>query len=191
MLFYVLGMLMDNLNIGQRLKTARQSRNMTLDVLAEVTGVSKPMLGQIERGQSSPTVTTLWKIATGMKIPFSSFLKEQEAEYTIVDFQEQNMVLEENGTMRVYTLFAFDPIRSYESFYIEFDAGCKHHSDKHNDGVEEYIFVIRGNLDIVLNGTKITLKEKQAIRFEANVSHSYLNPYEDICSVYNLIFYQN
>lgn len=182
---------MDNLNIGQRLKTARQSRNMTLDVLAEVTGVSKPMLGQIERGQSSPTVTTLWKIATGMKIPFSSFLQEQEAEYTIVDFQEQNMVLEENGTMRVYTLFAFDPIRSYESFYIEFDAGCQHHSDKHNDGVEEYIFVIRGNLDIVLNGTKITLKEKQAIRFEANVSHSYLNPYEDICSVYNLIFYQN
>lgn len=191
MLFYVLEMLMDNLNIGQRLKTARQSRNMTLDVLAEVTGVSKPMLGQIERGQSSPTVTTLWKIATGMKIPFSSFLQEQEAEYTIVDFQEQNMVLEENGTMRVYTLFAFDPIRSYESFYIEFDAGCQHHSDKHNDGVEEYIFVIRGNLDIVLNGTKITLKEKQAIRFEANVSHSYLNPYEDICSVYNLIFYQN
>lgn len=181
---------MDNLNIGQRLKTARQSRNMTLDVLAEVTGVSKPMLGQIERGQSSPTVTTLWKIATGMKIPFSSFLQEQEAEYTIVDFQEQNMVLEENGTMRVYTLFAFDPIRSYEAFYIEFDAGCQHHSDKHNDGIEEYIFVIRGNLDIVLNGTKITLKEKQAIRFEANVSHSYLNPYEDICSVYNLIFYQ-
>ena len=54
---------MDNLNIGKKLKIARQSRNMTLDELAEVTGVSKPMLGQIERGQSSPTVTTLWKIA--------------------------------------------------------------------------------------------------------------------------------
>lgn len=62
---------MDNLNIGQRLKAARQNRNMTLDGLAEITGVSKPMLGQIERGQSSPTVNTLWKIATGMKIPFS------------------------------------------------------------------------------------------------------------------------
>ena len=42
---------MDNLNIGQRLEAARQNRNMTLDGLAKITGVSKPMLGQIERGQ--------------------------------------------------------------------------------------------------------------------------------------------
>ncbi len=181
---------MDNLNIGQRLKAARQNRNMTLDGLAEITGVSKPMLGQIERGQSSPTVNTLWKIATGMKIPFSSFLQEHGTEYTIVDLQKQNMVLEENGEMRVYTFFTFDPIRSYEAFYIEFCSGCQHHSEKHNDGVEEYIFVVYGKLDIILNGTKISLKETQAIRFEANIPHSYLNPYEDICSVYNMIFYQ-
>ena len=136
---------MDNLNIGQRLKAARQNRNMTLDGLAKITGVSKPMLGQIERGQSSSTVNTLWKIATGMKIPLSSFFQEQRAEYTIVDLQQQNMVLEENGEMRAYTLFAFNPFRSYEAFYIEFDSGCQHHSDKHNDGVEEYMYVLVGS----------------------------------------------
>ena len=173
---------MDNLNIGKKLKTARQSRSMTLDELAEVTGVSKPMLGQIERGQSSPTVTTLWKIATGMKIPFSSFLQEQGS--------EQDVLLEENGAMKVYTLFAFDPIRSCEAFFIEFESGCEHKSDKHNDGVEEYIFVTHGMLDMVLNGTKITLREKQAIRFEANIPHSYVNFYKDTCTIYNFIFYK-
>ena len=181
---------MDNQTIGKRLKKARQNRNMTLDELAEVTGVSKPMLGQIERGQSSPTVTTLWKIATGMKIPFSSFLQEQEAEYTVVDLQERDVLIEENGAMKVYTLFAFDPIRSCEAFYIEFESGCKHMSDKHNDGVEEYIFVIHGKLDMVLNGTEITLGEKQAVRFEANISHLYMNPYKDTCNIYNFIFYK-
>lgn len=180
---------MDNLNIGKRLKTARQSRNMTLDELAEATGVSKPMLSQIERGQSSPTVTTLWKIATGMKIPFSSFLKERGTQYTVVDLQEQDILLEEHGAMKVYTLFAFDPIRSCEAFYIEFEAGCLHDSDKHNDGVEEYIFVTHGKLDIVLKGTKVTLRENQAIRFEANIPHSYVNSYKDTCNIYNLIFY--
>ena len=181
---------MNNLNIGKQLKTARQNRNMTLDELAEVTGVSKPMLGQIERGQSSPTVTTLWKIATGMKIPFSSFLQEQKTKYTIIDLQEQDVLSEENGAMKVYTLFKFDPIRSCEAFYIEFEPGCAHDSDKHNDGVEEYIFVIHGTLDMVLNGTRVTLREKQAIRFEANIPHSYVNPYKDICNIYNFIFYQ-
>lgn len=181
---------MDNQTIGKRLKKTRQNRNMTLDELAEVTGVSKPMLGQIERGQSSPTVTTLWKIATGMKIPFSSFLQEQGAEYTVVDLQERDVLIEENGAMKVYTLFAFDPIRSCEAFYIEFESGCKHMSDKHNDGVEEYIFVIHGKLDMVLNGTEITLGERQAVRFEANIPHSYMNPYKDTCNIYNFIFYK-
>lgn len=178
---------MDNQTIGKRLKKTRQNRNMTLDELAEVTGVSKPMLGQIERGQSAPTVTTLWKIATGMKIPFSSFLQERGAEYTVVDLQERDVLIEENGAMKVYTLFAFDPIRSCEAFYIEFESGCEHMSDKHNDGVEEYIFVIHGKLDMVLNGTEITLGEKQAVRFEAR---AYLNPYKDTCNIYNFIFYK-
>ena len=52
---------MQSLTIGRELKSLRQSRGLTLDELAALTGVSKPMLGQIERGQSSPTINTLWK----------------------------------------------------------------------------------------------------------------------------------
>ena len=63
---------MQSLTVGRELKSIRQSRGLTLDELAEMTGVSKPMLGQIERGQSSPTINTLWKIATGLKAPLSS-----------------------------------------------------------------------------------------------------------------------
>lgn len=59
--------------IGERLKEIRANRVLTLDDTAKITGVSKPMLGQIERGQSIPTITTLWKIATGLKVPLSSF----------------------------------------------------------------------------------------------------------------------
>lgn len=62
-----------NLKIGEKLKSIRMARTLSLDDTAALTGVSKPMLGQIERGQSIPTVTTLWKIATGLKhrCPFS------------------------------------------------------------------------------------------------------------------------
>lgn len=181
---------MKTATIGKHLKSIRQSRNMTLEDVASLTGVSKPMLGQIERGQSSPTVNTLWKISTGMKIPFSSFLQESESEYTIVNLQEQDIITEENGAMRAYTLFGFDPIRCFETFYIEFDAGCQHHSEQHNEGVEESIFVIKGRLELLLNHHTISLTEKQAIRFEANVPHAYLNPYEKLCCVYNTIFYK-
>ena len=46
-----------NLRIGEKLKSIRMARTLSLDDTAALTGVSKPMLGQIERGQSVPTVT--------------------------------------------------------------------------------------------------------------------------------------
>lgn len=174
--------------IGERLKEIRTKRNLTLDDTAKITGVSKPMLGQIERGQSIPTITTLWKIATGLKVPLSSFLEQQQPEYTVVDI-EQETISEDNGRMRAYPLFPYDPIRNVEVFHIEFDVGCNHASERHNDGVEEYILVQSGNLQLILNEREVILKEKQAIRFKADVPHSYCNPFVEQCTVYNIIFY--
>lgn len=175
--------------IGKRLKEIRTNRGLTLDDTAKITGVSKPMLGQIERGQSVPTITTLWKIATGLKVPLSSFLEEQQAEYTIADIVQEAAVSEDNGRMRAYPLFPYDPIRNVEVFYIEFDAKCEHISEKHNSGVEEYILVQSGILQLVLNGREITLGKNQAIRFKADIPHSYKNPFDTPCTVYNIIFY--
>lgn len=55
------------LKIGEKLKILRTTRALSLDEVSALTSVSKPMLGQIERGQSIPTVTILWKIATDRK----------------------------------------------------------------------------------------------------------------------------
>ena len=73
-----------NLRIGEKLKSIRMARTLSLDDTAALTGVSKPMLGQIERGQSVPTVTTLWKIATGLKTPLSAFLEEPQLLQVVV-----------------------------------------------------------------------------------------------------------
>jgi transcriptional regulator with XRE-family HTH domain len=175
--------------IGDRLKDIRTGRNLSLDELARLTGVSKPMLGQIERGQSIPTVTTLWKIATGLKTPLSFFLEGQQAEYTIVSPDQANVILGDGGKMRAYPLFTYDPVRSVETFYIEFDPDCSHSSDKHNDGVEEHIFVLRGTLRLVLGDKTVDVGERQAVRFRADMPHAYQNLSRDECAVYNTIFY--
>ena len=64
-------------NIAYNLKRIRKSRNMSLDMLAEKTGVSKSMLGQIERGESNPTVETVSKIMEGIKISFEDLIYKQ------------------------------------------------------------------------------------------------------------------
>ncbi|NJA70070.1 helix-turn-helix transcriptional regulator, partial [Clostridioides difficile] len=55
-------------NVGENLRLLRQEMGISLDKASKMTGVSKAMLGQIERGESSPTVSTLWKISSGFKI---------------------------------------------------------------------------------------------------------------------------
>ena len=177
--------------IGERLREVRTNLNLSLEDAARVTGVSKPMLGQIERGQSIPTITTLWKIATGLKTPLSSFLQERQSKYTIIQYNEKAPVTEDDGRMRAYPIFHYDPIRSMEMFYIEFDPGCRHASDKHGDGVEEYIMVVSGKLQLMINGKEVVLKENDAIRFRADVPHAYNDPFTEKCLVYNIIFYPN
>ena len=167
-----------NLRIGEKLKSIRMARTLSLDDTAALTGVSKPMLGQIERGQSVPTVTTLWKIATGLKTPLSAFLEEPQTEYTVTGPDEVSVVLGDNGKMRAYPLFTYDPVRSVETF-----------SDKHDEGVEEHIFVLRGTLRLVLGDRPVEVSERQAIRFRADIPHAYQNATGDRCEVYNTIFY--
>ena len=93
--------------------------------------------------------------------------------------------------MRAYSIFPYDPIRSMEMFYIEFDPGCQHASDKHGNGVEEYIMVVSGNLQLMINGKEVVLKENEAIRFCADVPHSYNDPFTEKCLIYNIILYPN
>ena len=76
-------------HLATTLKALRQARGWSLSKLAEETGVSKAMLGQIERNESSPTVSTLWKIATGLNVPFSAFITPESEPQAVFDPQQQ------------------------------------------------------------------------------------------------------
>ena len=74
--------IMENIykHIATTLKELRQQKGWSLDKAALATGVSKAMLGQIEREESSPTIATLWKIASGFNTSFSSFLEDAQSD---------------------------------------------------------------------------------------------------------------
>lgn len=178
-----------NLKVGERLREIRMARQLSLEEAAGLTGVSKPMLSQIERGQSSPTINTLWKIATGLKLPLSALCRQPEIKYRLAAADEQSKITEEDGRMRAYPLFPYDPVRNVEIFYIEFDRGVQHTSQPHAPGVEEYVFVVQGSLEMGIGSEKVILGAKESVRFQADVPHGYRNLSGENCCVYNMIFY--
>ena len=66
--------------VAENLKRIREEKRLSLDKLAELTGVSKSMLGQIEHGESSPTVATVWKISNGLKVSFTTLLGSPQSD---------------------------------------------------------------------------------------------------------------
>lgn len=176
--------------IGRILKNVRFERGLTLDNVSEMTGVSKTMLGQIERGMSIPTVSVLWKIAKGMKLSLSALFYEETAEYTAVNIkQDLQPVFDEDGKMILYNVFPFSPVNGFEYFYIVLLPDTVHNSEPHRDSVEEYIVVTQGTLTLTIDTQTFTLKAPSKIHFRSNVPHSYANYEEEEAVFQNIMKY--
>ncbi|MCH4178987.1 MAG: XRE family transcriptional regulator [Megasphaera sp.] len=163
-------------DIGKTLKRIRFERNLTLENVSEATGVSKAMLGQIERGASNPTISVLWKIAKGLQISLSTLLNEPVQQYRPVNIlQDLKPVYDENQKMILYNLFPFNPVSGFEYFYIILEPGAVHHSDPHRKSVEEYIVVTEGALTLRVGEQEFLLTAPAKINFHSNVPHMYAN----------------
>lgn len=174
------------MNIAQHLaatlKNLRQERAWSLSKLAEETGVSKAMLGQIERNESSPTVATLWKIATGLNVPFSVFITPAEADGgQSFDPQQQAMV--------VTPIFPWDPELCFDHFSITLAPGALSESTPHEKGVIEHVVVIGGQLDMCIQGEWRRLEAGEGLRFAGDLPHAYRNSGEQTVHFHSIIHY--
>lgn len=176
-----------NISISKNVSRIRKERKLSLDQTAELTGVSKAMLGQIERGETNPTVTTLWKIANGLHVSFSSLIKEEAPLVTVVS--KKNAVTVDDGNYRVHSLFPFDPKKQFEIYSIELEPGCSHESEAHHDGVEEYVLVSEGVLELSIDQEQYMIEPEMSIMFQANRLHIYRNVGTTTVKFFNIIHY--
>lgn len=163
--------------ISSTLKTIRQERGWSLDVTSQKTGVSKAMLGQIERGESSPTIATLWKIASGLNVSFSSFMEDLSPAGLIPIHRSGKLkqIHQQDDKMRIMPLFSYDEILRFELFIIELLPGCEHISPPHQKGVIEHVVASSGEIEVLANGIWHNLKANEGLRFNADQPHGYRN----------------
>lgn len=168
--------------VSRTLKALRQERGWSLDRTAQETGVSKAMLGQIERGESSPTIATLWKIATGFQTAFSAFIEEGKS-------GQMQQLHPADEKIRVLNLFPFDPALHFEVFIIELFPGCEHHSPAHKAGVVEHIIVTQGTMEVLADGQWHTINTSEGFTFNAHQAHGYRNRTSEVVRFNNIIHY--
>ena len=159
--------------VSNNLKTMREARKLSLDKLSELTGVSKSMLRQIEMGKSSPTIATIWKIANGLKVSFTSLLRKPALVAEVRSFKASNPLTAESEHYRLFPLIPFEPEQSFETYFIEIDPNTVFMGEPHQGNTYEYVFVISGRLEISVDGKKFEINENEFLQFQANCAHEY------------------
>jgi len=159
--------------IAENLKSVRESRGLSLEQLADLTGVSKSMLRQIETGKSSPTISTIWKIANGLHVSFSSLLHRPPVQAEVKSFRAEPPLTAEGEHYRLYPLIPFSPEQSYETYYFEIDPGTVFHGEPHAGNIDEYVFLTRGRLSITIAGQEYSIKAGEFLKFRADQPHDY------------------
>lgn len=175
-----------------RMKALRALRHWSLDRAATETGVSKAMLGQIERGESSPTLTTLWRLAKGYGVGFSTLIEPVEKGLNMdgADIGSLPRVTPEESALAVKTILPFAADLHTEVLDVEIEPGGLRESDAHQAGVVECIMVQAGELSVFSDDQWHRLQTGEAHRFRADQSHAYRNESPDKPARFlNLIVY--
>ena len=177
--------------LAQTLRAFRKQQGWSLDRAAKETGVSKAMLGQIERGESSPTVATLWKIAGGFGTSLSSFIEPPlpANDEPVVRSAEALRQQPAPDEMWVATVFPFDPHMGFEVFELTLHPGYVRQSEPHEPGVVEHLIVQQGKLEVLLQGQWQALNTGEAVRFAADQPHGYRNSGSEPAVFYDIIHY--
>lgn len=182
---------MDEINriLARNLKAIREREKLSLEKVSELSGVSKTMIGQIERGESSPTLTTIWKIANGLKTSFTSLINNPQPDTKVVLRNEIQVLSEDNGRYRVYPCFPFQGDRRFEVYSVEIEKDGELSSNSHREGTEEFITVFEGEVTICVNECEYKLTNGDSIRFKADRPHTYYNSGTTLTRLSMTIYY--
>jgi transcriptional regulator with XRE-family HTH domain len=160
--------------VGANLRRLRGHRGLSLEKLSRLSGVSRAMLGQIELGQSAPTINVLWKIASALGVPFSGLIGSRPTGGVHVLRGEQaKRLTSHDGSFSSRALFPFDEPRRVEFYQLTLVPGGVERADAHAPGTTENLVVAEGSVEIEVSGRKEVLAAGDAIVFEADAPHVY------------------
>jgi transcriptional regulator with XRE-family HTH domain len=167
--------------IGARVKALREAAGLSLRDLSERSGVSAPMLSQVERGETSPTLTVAARIAAGLDLRLSQLLRLDEGDsVTVVRANGRQHGGNEKRGHSFEVLTSPQPGQRAElSRHTLAPGGATGASDDppmHEPGSRETALVEKGAIVLVCDGQRYELGDGDCVTFDADLPHHFENP---------------
>jgi transcriptional regulator with XRE-family HTH domain len=172
----------DAIAVGARVHSLREAMGLSLRDLAERSGVSAPMLSQVERGETSPTLAVAAKIAAGLELTLSQLLRLDESEHVVVIRRAERRRRRRRG----HAVEELTPPRpgqradvSVHSLEPGAATGGPDDPPLHEPGARETAVVLSGSPVLVVDGQDYGLGEGDSVTFDADLPHHFENPGND------------
>ena len=160
--------------LPSRLREARRNQGLSLDAVAKLSGVSRSMVSQIERGESSPTIATLWNLTRALQVDFAGLLEEGTGADRIEVLRDAQVPTIENRgegcTIRI--LSPPEDAGRHEVYDIRFSKDGLLDSKPHTRGAREQLSVIEGQVTVTSGNAEQNLNAGDTARYAADVLHS-------------------
>ncbi|MEO9683351.1 MAG: XRE family transcriptional regulator [Tateyamaria sp.] len=156
-----------------RLKEARRVQGLSLEAVAKLSGVSRSMVSQIERGESSPTIATLWNLTRALQVDFAGLLEDgPESNIEVLRAADVPSIENRGAGCTIRILSPPEDAGRHEVYELRFNEGGVLDSQPHRRGAREHLTVIDGKLTVTSNGTSQKMGQGDTARYAADVAHS-------------------
>jgi transcriptional regulator with XRE-family HTH domain len=166
-------------DIGRQVRALRRQRSLSLRGLAELCDLSPTTISLIERGDSSPSVATLHRLATALGVPITSFFQELPAQVEVILTRADQRRRLGSGDIQMESLGSGLTGQAMELFTITLPPGSGSGAGAIVHGGHEMVYCLQGEVEYHIAGKGYPLAAGDSLLFEARLPHSWENHGQD------------
>lgn len=147
--------------IADNIRGFRKKRGLTLTGLAELTGIGKSTLSNLERGSGNPTIETIWRLAQVLGVGYGELVGSAAAQASGFEGVYVELIHHEASERKI------------ETFLMRFEASALREAEAHGQGVTETVLVLSGSLTVGTHNDQTVLHAGQSASFSGDAAHIY------------------
>jgi len=171
------------MDVGHRLRELRTERGLSMRALARLSGLSTNALSMIERGKTSPSVSTLYKLSEALEVPITAFFRTEPPREAIVFRKANNRSRVEFQRGLWEGLGGESFLGRVEPFMLTLEGGATSgpHGLVHSG--HEFVICLKGLLEYEVEDQRFTLQPGDSLLFASKLHHRWRNPDKNVANV--------
>jgi len=163
------------ISVGEHLRGLREARHLSLRALARACGLSVNTIGLIERGRTSPSVSTLQALATALNVPITTFFEDHQPPVAVLftAARRRPQIALPDGVLE--QLGQGLPGQCFQPLILRLEAGGGSGPDPILHAGHEFVLCLSGCLIYEVGGVEYVLKQGDSLLFESHLPHGWRN----------------